>query len=174
MVYIFLADGFEDMEAIVPFDLMKRAEIDTVTVGVGKKEIKSAHGLTVAADISENEVDLKNAEAIVFPGGWPGAKNLKNSETVNNAITFALNNDIIIGAICASPGYVLSKTGALTDKKYTCFPGFEVPEGEFISEKVVEDKKLITANGPTSAKEFSLALIKAIKGNLDGVEEFLN
>ena len=90
MVYLFLANGFEDMEAVVPFDLMKRAGIDVATVGVGGKNIKSAHGLSVTAEISENEVDFEKAEAFVFPGGWPGAKNLKNSETVNNAITFAL------------------------------------------------------------------------------------
>ncbi len=172
MVYLFLANGFEDMEAVVPFDLMKRAGIDVVTVGVGGKTIESAHGLSVTAEISEKDVDLKNAEAFVFPGGWPGAKNLKNSETVNNAITFALHNDIIIGAICASPGYVLSKTGALSGKKYTCFPGFEVPEGEYTAEKIEIDGKLITASGPNAAKEFALAIVSAINGNIEGIEEF--
>lgn len=172
MVYLFLADGFEDMEAVVPFDLMKRAGIDVVTVGVGKTAVKSAHGLSVTAEISEENVDFKKAEAFVFPGGWPGAKNLKNSETVNNAITFALHNDIIIGAICASPGYVLSGTGALSGKKYTCFPGFEVPEGEYTAEKIEIDGKLVTANGPASAKDFALALVSAINGNLEGIEEF--
>lgn len=172
MVYLFLADGFEDMEAVVPFDLMKRAGIDVVTVGVGKTAVKSAHGLSVTAEISEENVDFKKAEAFVFPGGWPGAKNLKNSETVNNAITFALHNDIIIGAICASPGYVLSGTGALSGKKYTCFPGFEVPEGEYTAKKIEIDGKLVTANGPASAKDFALALVSAINGNLEGIEEF--
>lgn len=172
MVYLFLANGFEDMEAVVPFDLMKRAGIDVATVGVGGKTVKSAHGLSVLAEISEDEVDFKKAEAFVFPGGWPGAKNLKNSKTVNEAITFALYNDIIIAAICASPGYVLSGTGALTGKKYTCFPGFEVPEGEFTANKVEIDGKLITANGPASAEKFALAIIAAIKENCEGVEEF--
>ena len=172
MVYLFLADGFEDMEAIVPFDLMKRAGIDAVTVGIGGKTIKSAHGLSVNADIAEAEVVFEEAEAFVLPGGWPGAKNLKNSKTVNEAITFALHNDIIIGAICASPGYVLSGTGALSGKKYTCFPGFEVPEGEYTAEKIEIDGKLITANGPASAKDFALALVSAINGNLEGIEEF--
>lgn len=172
MVYLFLANGFEDMEAVVPFDLIKRAGIDVATVGVGGKTVKSAHGLSVLAEISEDEVDFKKAEAFVFPGGWPGAKNLKNSKTVNEAITFALYNDIIIAAICASPGYVLSGTGALTGKKYTCFPGFEVPEGKFTANKVEIDGKLITANGPASAEKFALAIIAAIKENCEGVEEF--
>ncbi len=173
MVYIFLADGFEDMEAVVPFDLMKRAGIDAVTVGVGKKQIESAHGLFVTADIAEAEADFEKADAFVFPGGWPGAKNLKNSETVNNAITFALHNDIVIGAICASPGYVLSGTGALNGKKYTCFPGFEADEGEYTAEKVEIDGKLITANGPAAATEFAAAVINAVKGNTEGIEDFL-
>ncbi len=172
MVYLFLADGFEDMEAVVPFDLMKRAGIEVKTVGIGGKEIESAHGLTVKPDISEKKVDFDKAEAFVFPGGWPGAKNLKSSKTVNNAITFAMHNNIIIGAICASPGYVLSRTGALNGKKYTCFPGFEVEEGEYTAESVEIDGKLITANGPASAKDFALALISEIKGNLEGVGEF--
>ncbi len=172
MVYLFLAEGFEDMEAVVPFDLMKRAGIEVKTVGIGGKTVESAHGLSVTAEISESEADFKKAEAFVFPGGWPGAKNLKNSETVNNAITFALHNDIIIGAICASPGYVLSGTGALYGKKYTCFPGFEVPEGEYTAGKVEIDGKLITACGPAAAKDFALALVKAINGSLGGVEDF--
>ena len=84
MVYLFLANGFEDMEAVVPFDLMKRAGIEVKTVGIGGKTIKSAHGLTVTADILESEVIFEKAEAFVFPGGWPGAKNLKNSKIVND------------------------------------------------------------------------------------------
>ena len=172
MVYLFLANGFEDMEAVVPFDLMKRAGIDVLTVGIGGKNIKSAHGLSVTAEISEDEVDFEKAEAFVFPGGWPGAKNLKNSETVNNAIKFALYNNIIIGAICASPGYVLSGTGALSNKKYSCFPGFEVPEGEYTANKIEVDGKLITACGPAAAKDFALALVEAIGGNLEEIKEF--
>ena len=172
MVYLFLADGFEDMEAIVPFDLMKRAGIDVKTVGTGRKTIKSAHGLSVTADIGEDDVVFEQADAFVFPGGWPGAKNLKNSKTVNDAVTFALHNDIIIGAICASPGYVLSGTGALSGKRYTCFPGFEVEEGIYTAEKLEIDGKLITASGPAFAEDFALALVSDIKGNLEGIEEF--
>ena len=165
MVYLFLADGFEDMEAVIPFDLMKRAGIEVTTVGVGSKTVKSAHGLLMTADITESEADFGDAEAIVFPGGMPGALNLKNSKIVNNAITFALHNDIVIGAICASPGVVLSGTDALKGKKYTCFPGFEVPEGEYTAKETETDGKLITANGPFAAFEFAKQLISVITGN---------
>jgi 4-methyl-5(b-hydroxyethyl)-thiazole monophosphate biosynthesis len=165
MVYLFLADGFEDMEAIVPFDLMKRAGIEVVTVGIGGKTVESAHGLSVTAEISEEKVDFDNAEAFVFPGGWPGAKNLKNSETVNNARTFALHNDIIIGAICASPGYVLSKTGALSGKKYTCFPGFEenLTGAEVVEDFVVADGNIITGKGAGASLMFGAAIVDYFK-----------
>ncbi|MBQ7875482.1 MAG: DJ-1/PfpI family protein [Oscillospiraceae bacterium] len=162
MVYIFLANGFEEMEAVIPFDLMKRAGIAVKTVGIGGKSVKGAHGLSVTADMAENEVSFDDAEAIVLPGGMPGASNLKNSETVNNAITFALHNDIVIGAICASPGVVLSGTGALNGKKYTCFPGFEVNEGNYTAAKTEADGKLITANGPEAAADFANALISVL------------
>ena len=166
MIYMFLANGFEDMEAVVPFDLMKRAGIDVTTVGIGGKNIKSAHGFSVTAEISENEVDFEKAEAFVFPGGWPGAKNLKNSKTVNNAITFALHNDIIIGAICASPGYVLSGTGVLSGKKYTCFPGFEVAEGDFIFvEKLeVEEGDTITFEEIKDESDFDVYQLDVVRG----------
>lgn len=164
MVYIFLADGFEEMEAVIPFDLMKRAGIKVTTVGVGGKNVTGAHGLAVTADIAEGELGLGDAEAIVFPGGMPGALNLKNSETVNNAITFALHNDIVIGAICASPGVVLASSGALEGKRYTCFPGFEVAEGNYTAAKTEKDGKLITANGPEAAEEFAKELIGVILG----------
>ena len=172
MVYLFLAEGFEDMEAVVPFDLMKRAGIEVKTVGIGGKTVESAHGLSVTAEITEKEVCFENSEAFVFPGGWPGAKNLKNSKIVNDAITFALHNDIIIGAICASPGYVLSGTGALEGKRYTCFPGFEAGEGIYTAGKLEIDGKLVTASGPVFAEDFALALVSEIKGSLDGIEEF--
>ena len=162
MVYIFLAEGFEEMEAVIPFDLMKRAGIPVMTVGIGGKNIKGAHGLCVTADISEDEVSFFDAEAIVFPGGMPGAVNLKNSETVNNAVTFALHNDIVIGAICASPGVVLSGTGALKDKRYTCYPGFEADEGFYTAAKSEKDGNLITANGPEAAVDFAEALISVL------------
>lgn len=162
MVYIFLAEGFEEMEAVIPFDLMKRAGISVKTVGIGEKNIKGAHGLCVTADIDESEVSFDNAEAIILPGGMPGAVNLKNSETVNNAITFALHNDIIIGAICASPGVVLYGTGALNGKKYTCYPGFEVAEGIYTAVKTETDGKLITANGPEAAADFANVLISKL------------
>ena len=164
MVYLFLANGFEDMEAVVPYDMLKRAGIEVLTVGVGAKTVKSAHGLTVTADISESEAELSDIDAVILPGGMPGAANLKASETVALAVDFALKNKKVIGAICAAPGVVLSGTGALEGKRYTCFPGFETEEGEYTAENCVTDGRLVTAAGPLCAMDFAAALIAEING----------
>lgn len=165
MVYIFLANGFEDMEAITTFDILKRAGLEVKTVGIGAKNVKSAHGLSVIADMEEKEFKFSNVDAIVFPGGMPGALNLKKSAVVDKAIKSALENDILIGAICAAPGVVLSGTGALCGKNYTCFPGFETDEGKYTSTKVEHDGKLITANGPGAATEFAIEIATAFCEN---------
>lgn len=163
MVYLFLADGFEDMEATTPFDLLQRAGISVTTVGVGAKTVKSAHGLTVTADISEKEWKPEALEAVIFPGGMPGASNLKKSKTVSESIRFALEKQKIIAAICAAPGVVLEGTGALANHSYTCFPGFACEEGNYTGKTWEWDGNLITANGPGAAEEFSYTLIKALR-----------
>lgn len=162
MVYIFLAEGFEEMEAVIPFDYLKRSEIDVKTVGIGGKTITGTHGLSINTDIVDEEIDFTALDGIVLPGGLPGAENLKYSKNVNNAVKFALDNNKVIAAICAAPGVVLSGTGALEGKKYTCYPGFEVSEGEYTANPVETDGKLITANGPTSAADFAEALISVL------------
>ena len=162
MVYIFLANGFEDVEAIQPRDLLLRAGIKVTTVGVGAKTVKSAFGLTVTADTTENELNLADADAVVFPGGMPGAANLAASAAVKSAVAFALEHDRVIAAICAAPGVVLANTGALSGKKYTCYPGFEVPDGTYTAAKVERDGKLVTGNGPAAAAEFAAAIAGTI------------
>ena len=162
MVYIFLANGFEDIEAVQPRDLLLRAGIEVKTVGVGAKTVKSAFGLTVTADIAEDEFDPSDAEAVVFPGGMPGAANLAASKTVKSAVAFALEHNRIIGAECAAPGVVLAGTGALSGKRYTCFPGFEVPEGVYTAAAAERDGNLVTGNGPAAAEKFAAVLAGAI------------
>lgn len=162
MVYIFLADGFEDMEAVQPRDLLLRAGIKVKTVGIGAKTVKSAFGLAVTADITEDEFDPSDADAVVFPGGMPGAANLAASKTVKNAVAFALGHNRVIGAICAAPGVVLANTGALSGKRYTCYPGYETAEGTYTAAKTERDGNLITANGPAAAAKFAAALAGAV------------
>ena len=158
MVYIFLANGFEDIEAAAPFDILQRAGLKVKTVGIGGKNIKSAHGLSVVADLEEKDFAFSDVDAIILPGGMPGAANLKKSAVVEKAIKSALAGNILIGAICAAPGVVLSGTGALDNKNYTCFPGFEVNEGKYTAEKVEHDGSLITANGPGAAMSFAIEI----------------
>lgn len=162
MVYIFLANGFEDIEAVQTRDLLLRTGIDVTTVGIGAKRIRSTFDLVVTADITEDEFNPSDASAVVFPGGMPGAANLAESSTVKNAVKFAIDNDRVIAAICAAPGVVLANTGALANKNYTCYPGFEVPEGHCTGEKLCCDGNLITANGPAAATEFAAAIAKAV------------
>lgn len=167
MVYIFLANGFEDMEAVQPRDLLLRAGIEVKTVGVGAKTVKSAFGLTVTADITEDEFNPADADAVVFPGGMPGAANLAASETVKSAVAYALEHDRVIAAICAAPGVVLANTGALSGKKYTCFPGFEVAEGAYTAAKAERDGKLVTGSGPAAAAEFAALLAGALSAGAE-------
>ena len=167
MVYIFLANGFEDVEAIQPRDLLLRAGIKVTTVGVGAKTVKSAFGLTVTADITEDELSLADADAVVFPGGMPGAANLAASAAVKSAVAFALEHDRVIAAICAAPGVVLANTGALSGKKYTCYPGFEVPEGTYTAAKVERDGKLVTGSGPAAAVKFAAAIAGTISAEAE-------
>ena len=171
MVYIFLAEGFEDIEALQTRDLLLRAGIGVKTVGVGSKTVKSAFGLTVTADIAEGEFDPARAKAVVFPGGMPGAANLAASAVVKNAIAFALEHNLVIGAICAAPGVVLAGTGALFEKRYTCYPGFEVAEGIYTAKKTERDGKLVTANGPAASADFAALLAGAVESK--AAEDFI-
>ena len=165
MVYVFLADGFEIIEALAPVDMMKRAGIDVKTVGVTGKIVSSSCGVSVAADITIDEFDFYGVEAIVLPGGMPGTLNLENNSAVQNAIDNAVNINVPVCAICAAPS-ILGHKGLLNGKNATCFPGFEKAlEGAFLSEEyVVTDGNFITARGAGVCIEFGLAIVEKLKG----------
>ncbi|MBE6593356.1 MAG: DJ-1/PfpI family protein, partial [Ruminococcaceae bacterium] len=149
MVYMFLAEGFEEIEALCPLDLMRRAGIAVTTVGVGGEYITGAHAITVRADISADEFDahsFKNKTDMIFlPGGMPGTLNLEASEVVCDAIRSAYEESKYIAAICAAPS-ILGKMGLLIGKNAICYPGFEgYLEGATISdERVVLDGNILT------------------------------
>lgn len=160
MVYVFLADGFEDIEALAPIDILRRANVDVKTVGVTGIEVTSSHGVTVKADISVSDIKLDSDLAlIVLPGGMPGTLNLEASVGVQKAIDFCAANDKYIAAICAAPS-VLGHKGLLKGKKATCFPGFEkdLVGADACSDLVVKDGKIITGKGPGACIEFGLKL----------------
>ncbi len=165
MVYVFLADGFEIIEALAPVDMMTRAGIEVKTVGVTGKLVTSSCGVPVASDITIDEFDFYGVEAIVLPGGMPGTLNLENNASVQKAIDNAVNIDVPVCAICAAPS-VLGHKGLLNGKEATCFPGFEdALEGAEISEKyVVSDGNYITARGAGVCIEFGLEIVKKLRG----------
>ncbi len=165
MVYIFLADGFEEMEAVAPIDILRRANIEIKTVGVNNKTITSARNIKVTADILDSEAVFDNLEMIILPGGLMGTNNLKASLIVKKFIQYAFDNGLFIGAICAAPS-ILGQMGLLNGIEAICYSGFEQKlKGAIISsKKIVADKRIITANAAGSSIEFALLLVEVLKG----------
>ena len=166
MIYMFLADGFEEVEALCPLDLMRRAGLSVKTVGINKKEIVGAHGISVIADVSDSEYSDNEAEMIFLPGGMPGTLNLANSATVINAIKKAVADNAYIAAICAAPS-ILGDMGLLNGKEAICYPGFEDRlKGAVISKsKVVRDAKIITAAGMGVAYDMGIEIVRTLCGD---------
>ena len=127
MIYMFLAEGFEEIEALCPLDLMRRAGIEVTTVGIGGSCIRGAHGITVFADMSYTDATARigeDMEMVILPGGMPGTKNLDASATVSAFLAVCRVKNIPVAAICAAP-MILGKRGMLRDKNAVCYPGFE-------------------------------------------------
>lgn len=166
MIYIFLANGFEETEALAPCDILRRAGLEAALVGIGGDVITGAHGISVVCDMNDGEIALDSrVEGIFLPGGMPGTLNLERSEAVQKAIDFAAENNILIAAICAAPS-ILGHKGLLKGKNAICFPGFEQElEGAEISDSFVcLDGNIITAKGMGSAAEFGLRIAEYYKG----------
>ncbi|MBQ0083790.1 MAG: DJ-1/PfpI family protein [Clostridiales bacterium] len=166
MIYVFLAEGFEEMEALSPVDILRRAGIECKTVGVTGKTVAGSHGIPVTADILPEEIDYSLLSGVILPGGMPGAENLEKSQSVIRAVKFADENDKLIAAICAAP-YILGKLGILNGRKATCFDGFEkyFDGGEYTENPVETDGNVITAFGAGAALLFALEIVKKIKGH---------
>ncbi|MGN0686508.1 MAG: DJ-1 family glyoxalase III [Oscillospiraceae bacterium] len=166
MIYVFMADGFEEIEALAPIDILRRAENDVVTVGIGSDTVCASHGVTMLCDITDMQVQLdERLEMIVLPGGMPGTLNLEKNAVVNAAIDYCVSHDIPVAAICAAPS-VLGKKGLLRGKKATCFPGFEkfLEGAELSADSVITDGKITTAVGPGAAVDFGLKLVEILCG----------
>lgn len=167
MVYIFLADGFEELEALTPVDVLRRAGIEVKTVGVTGMTVTSTHNVKVECDIPMSDV-TDNAECVILPGGMPGAENLEKSEKVCKTVLNAYSSGKIVAAICAAP-MVLGKLGILKGKTATCFTGFEkYLDGAFVkSVPVCRDENVITAWGAGAAFDFAFEILSALKGDND-------
>ena len=166
MVYVLLGTGFEETEAIAPIDLLRRAGIPTLTVGVDGKNITGGHGITVEADITLGQMDLTDLEMIVLPGGLGGVATARSSQEALDALRFAWENDKFVAAICAGPT-VLADLGITDGKNATCYPGCESGMGSAVMASdaaCVRDGKLITGTSAGCAIPFGLALVAALKG----------
>ncbi len=165
MIAVLLADGFEEIEALTPVDVLRRAGLDVKTVAVGSKIAVGSHGIPVVCDVSADEVNLDTVSAVIFPGGMPGALNLDASDFSGKIIEAVKEKGGIIAAICAAP-LVLGRRGLLEGRRATCYPGFEgelrgaVPTGNAVE----VDGNVVTARGMGVALEFALTLTSLIKG----------
>ena len=165
MVYELLADGFEEIEALAPADLLRRAGISIVTVSIGEGSVVTgAHGISVATDAHISDIeDCSDAEMLILPGGMPGTTNLNASEDVHKLIDSAVENGKRIAAICAAP-MILGEKGLLNGKNATCYPGFEahLKGAKEVGGRVVTDGLVTTAKGAGAAVEFALELISLL------------
>jgi len=165
MVYVHLADGFEEIEALTVVDLLRRADIGTETVSVtGRLPVTGSHGIKVVADILFEDAVYGECDFVVLPGGMPGAANLDAHEGLREKILSFHNQGKGLAAICAAP-LVLGRAGVLEGKKATCYPGFEkeLKGAEAVTDAVVSDQGVITSRGPATAIPFALAIIEAVK-----------
>lgn len=160
MYYIFLAEGFEETEAIATLDVMLRGGLEVQTVGVTGESVTGSHKVTVKADITIDKINYDGLEGIVLPGGMPGTLNLKASEKVIDCIEYCNKNGKIIGAICAAPS-ILGGFGLLQGKKATCFPGFEgeLLGATYTGEHTEVDGNIITAKGAGCAISFGYEIV---------------
>ncbi len=157
-----LAEGFEEIEAVTPVDLLKRAGISVETSGIKGIDISGSHDISVIADHSFDEVS-DEYDGIIIPGGMPGAANIADCKPVMDLIKKMFSEGKLVAAICAAPAVVLNKTGILSGKKATCYPGREKDfnaDVEFLEDRVVVDGNIITSRGAGTAADFSHAVIE--------------
>ncbi len=165
MNYLFLAEGFEEVEAITVIDVLRRAQIEVTTVGIGGKTIVGTHGIPVEADITCCEATSEGLEMVILPGGMPGTTNLGESNKVAKLVNYCVENGKWVCAICAAP-MVLGKLGVLNGKNAVCYPGCEggLTGANIVKEPVVVDGKIVTSMGPGTATEFGLKIAELLAG----------
>ncbi len=163
MIYTLLADGFEEVEALCPVDVLRRAGLTVKTVGITGKTVTGSHGITVTADLLPSEA-TEPIELLFLPGGMPGSSNLDASAEVDALISRAVAEDAKIAAICAAP-FVLGVRGLLNGRRATCYPGFEdrLLGATYTKSAVEVDGNFITGIGMGAALDFALRLVEILK-----------
>ncbi|MBR6276083.1 MAG: DJ-1/PfpI family protein [Prevotella sp.] len=163
-VYVFLADGFEDVEALIPIDVLRRGGVEVVTVSTTEFPlVESAHGVNIEADLQFEQCDFSDADLLMLPGGMPGASNLFEHEGVCKAVMEQFAAGKKVAAICAAPAVVLAQLGILDGKKATCYPGFEKALSEagatYTADLVTVDGNVTTGEGPAAAFPYAYELL---------------
>lgn len=165
--YLFLAAGFEEVEALTAVDLLRRSGMEVKTVSITNVlQVTGAHGITVNADLIYADASVEDADWLILPGGMPGATNLYEYGALANLLKEHASRNGDIAAICASPAVVLGQLGLLKGRKATCYPGFEplMVGAEWEDENVVIDGNFVLGNGPASAMAWALAIIEKAMG----------
>lgn len=165
MVYVFFAEGFEEVEGLSVVDVLRRAGITVQMVGIKEKKVRGAHGINIEMDVLIDEIDENQpVEALVLPGGIPGTTNLMASAKLGKLLKHAEKNDKLIAAICAAPS-ALAHFEVMEGKKATCYPGFESKMERYIhvTDSVVQDGNLITGKGVGVALQFALEIVRVLK-----------
>lgn len=178
-IFLFIADGFEEVEAVTPLDYLRRCGADLTLVGVGAKVIRSSRGLTVTCDITLSELigegteAKKNAERLaadtalaILPGGLPNSRTLSENTELCFFIAETAKHGGLVAAICAAPALALGRWGLLEGKQFTCYPGMgtDLPTQPVKGARVIRDGQFITACGAGAAEEFAFALADALYG----------
>ncbi len=163
MILLFLANGFEEIEALATVDILRRAGLEVVTVGVGGESVIGAHGISVKADCPHTQIPAGEVQAVVLPGGLPGTTNLEACTTVQEQVDQAAEAGALLCAICAAPS-ILGHKGLLKGKRATCYPGYEshLYGAQCTGESVTVDGTVITAKGAGVSAEFALAIVAAL------------
>ncbi|MBK5254087.1 MAG: DJ-1/PfpI family protein [Peptostreptococcaceae bacterium] len=166
MVYIHLAEGFEEIEALTIADILIRGDVDARLVSITQdKTVTGAHGIKVIANQLITESDYSKCLALILPGGMPGTLNLADSELLISHIKDFSKSDHLLAAICAAP-MVFAEAGILKGKRATIYPGMEAHliDSDYVDEKVVTDGNIVTSKGPGTAIPFALEVLKLLKG----------
>ena len=171
MIAVLLADGFEEVEALTPVDILRRAGFNVKTVGINGKIVTGAHKIPIICDVEPKEVELNEVSLVIFPGGMPGSLNLDASPFTDKIISAVTKNGGRTAAICAAP-LILGRRGLLDGKCATCYPGFEgeLKGATVVDKDVVTDGNITTARGMTVALQFAEELVSILtsKNTKDG------
>ena len=162
---VLLSDGFEEVEGLTQVDFLRRSGLDVSVLGVTGTQVTGGHDIRIETDMRIEEAS-GSFDAVVIPGGMPGAQHVADSKAAASLIKEVFDEGELVAAICAAPAVVLEPLGVLKGKKATCFPGFEgrLESCSFVEQRVVRDGKVITSRGPGTAAEFAVSIIEFLLG----------